>query len=163
MNKISAVRDTKRIERLWRFKIMWGIIIALLSGALMSLQGVFNTEVTKQTSVWVSAGWVQLSAFFTCVVIWLFTGRNEISSLLHVEPKYILAGGIMGALITYTVIRSIGTLGPARAALLIVISQIIVAYAIEVFGLFGVEKVAFEWKRALGAAIAIVGIIIFRH
>ncbi|MDU3398472.1 MAG: EamA-like transporter family protein, partial [Clostridiales bacterium] len=30
-----------------------GFIIALVSGALMSLQGVFNTEVTKQTSVWV--------------------------------------------------------------------------------------------------------------
>ena len=28
---------------------MFGIIAALLSGALMSIQGVFNTEVTKQT------------------------------------------------------------------------------------------------------------------
>ena len=34
---------------------MWGIVIALLSGALMSVQGVFNTEVTKQTSLWVSS------------------------------------------------------------------------------------------------------------
>ena len=50
-----------------------GFIIALLSGALMSIQGVFNTEVTKQTSVWVAAGWVQLTAFITCVVIWMFT------------------------------------------------------------------------------------------
>ena len=30
---------------------MWGIVIALVSGALMSLQGIFNTEVTKQTSI----------------------------------------------------------------------------------------------------------------
>ena len=29
---------------------MWGIIVALISGALMSVQGVFNTGVTKQTS-----------------------------------------------------------------------------------------------------------------
>ena len=34
---------------------MWGILIALLSGALMSIQGVFNTEVTRQSSIWVSA------------------------------------------------------------------------------------------------------------
>ena len=34
---------------------MWGFIIALVSGALMSIQGVFNTEVTKQTSIWVSS------------------------------------------------------------------------------------------------------------
>ena len=40
---------------------MAGFLIALVSGALMSIQGVFNTEVTKQSSVWVSASWVQFS------------------------------------------------------------------------------------------------------
>lgn len=139
-----------------------GFIIALLSGALMSIQGVFNTEVTKQTSIWVSSGWVQFSAFIACVIMWFFTGRNEVGGLFQVEPKYMLAGGVMGALITYTVIKSVGTLGPAKSALLIVVAQIIVAYAIEVMGLFGVDKVGFEWKKAIGALVAIAGIIIFR-
>lgn len=142
---------------------MWGIIVALVSGALMSIQGVFNTEVTKQTSIWVSAGWVQITAFVVCVIMWLFTGRNDVTGLFQVEPKYMLAGGVMGALITYTVIKSVGTLGPAKSALLIVVSQIIIAYAIEVMGLFGVEKTGFEWRKALGAAIAVAGIIIFRY
>lgn len=142
---------------------MWGIIVALVSGALMSIQGVFNTEVTKQTSIWVSAGWVQITAFVVCVIMWLFTGRNDVTGLFQVEPKYMLAGGIMGALITYTVIKSVGALGPAKSALLIVVSQIIIAYAIEVMGLFGVEKTGFEWRKALGAAIAVAGIIIFRY
>ena len=52
---------------------MWGFLAALISGALMSVQGVFNTEVTKQTSLWVSTGWVQISAFLVCVAAWLFT------------------------------------------------------------------------------------------
>ena len=30
---------------------MWGFIIALISGALMSVQGVFNTQVTKSSSL----------------------------------------------------------------------------------------------------------------
>lgn len=141
---------------------MWGFIIALLSGALMSVQGVFNTEVTKQTSIWVAAGFVQLTAFATCVVMWLFTGRQGVSGLWQVQPWYMLTGGVMGALITYTVIRSMASLGPAKAALLIVITQIIVAYGIELFGLFGVDKAGFEWKKALGAAVAIIGIVIFR-
>ena len=42
---------------------MTGFLIALLSGALMSVQGVFNTQVTKTTGMWVSNGWVQFSAF----------------------------------------------------------------------------------------------------
>ena len=140
-----------------------GFIIALLSGALMSIQGVFNTEVTKQTSVWVAAGWVQLTAFITCVGIWMFTGREPVAGIIQVTPKYVLVGGIMGALITYTVIRSMGSLGPAKAALLIVVSQIIIAYAIELFGLFGVEKAPFAWNKMIGAAIAIGGIVIFER
>ena len=69
---------------------MWGILIALLSGALMSVQGVFNTELTKQTSLWVSTGWVQISAFLVCVAAWLFTGRESVGALMKVENKYIL-------------------------------------------------------------------------
>ena len=100
---------------------MIGFLIALVSGALMSIQGVLNTGVTKQTSIWVSAGWVQLTAFITCIVIWYFSGRENISGILQVEPKYMLLGGIIGAFITYTVVRSMGSLGPAKAALIIVI------------------------------------------
>ncbi len=140
-----------------------GIIIALVSGALMSIQGVMNTGVTKQSSIWTAAGWVQLSAFLVCIAMWFAGGRQPVSALWQVEPKYMLLGGILGALITYTVIRSVDSLGPAQSALLIVVSQIIVAYGIELFGLMGVEKAGFEWKKALGAAIAIAGIIIFKR
>ena len=85
-----------------------GIIIALISGALMSVQGVFNTEVTDQTSMWVAAGWVQLTAFVTCVAIWLFTGRQPVGGLMDVTPRYVLLGGILGALIgSYSFARPI--------------------------------------------------------
>lgn len=141
---------------------MWGILIALISGALMSIQGVLNTEVTKQTGIWVSAGWVQLTAFLTCVLLWFFADKSPVSALWQVRPWYMLIGGLLGAFITFTVIRSMDGLGPAKATLLIVVTQIVVAYAIELFGLFGVEKAPFEWKKLLGACIAVAGIIVFR-
>ncbi|MCI8400574.1 MAG: DMT family transporter [Lachnospiraceae bacterium] len=141
---------------------MFGILISLLSGALMSIQGVFNSEVTKQTSVWVSAGWVQLTAFVTCVALWLFTGRQQVTGLFAVSPWYMLTGGIIGAFITYTVIQGMSLLGPARSVMLIVVSQLLVAYLIEAFGLFGVDKVAFEWRRVIGMGLAVIGIIIFK-
>ncbi|MDO4306504.1 MAG: DMT family transporter [Eubacteriales bacterium] len=141
---------------------MWGILVALLSGALMSVQGVFNTEVTKQSSLWVSTGWVQLSAFLVCVLAWLFTGRDSIGALWQVENKYTLLGGVIGAFITITVIQSISALGPAKSAMLIVIAQLIVAYVIELFGMFGVDKAPFEWRKVLGMLIAIAGIVIFK-
>lgn len=139
-----------------------GMIVALISGALMSIQGVFNTRVTDQTSIWTAAGWVQLTAFFTCLAMWLFTGRPSLEGLWEVSPKYMLLGGVIGALITYTVVKSMEGLGPAQASLLIVVSQIIVAYGIELLGLFGTEKAPFQWHKLLGAALAVGGIIVFR-
>ena len=141
---------------------MWGFFAALISGALMSIQGVFNTEVTRQSSLWVSTGWVQLSAFAVCVLAWFFTGRQSIAALWQIENKYVLLGGVIGAFITITVIQSMGALGPAKAAMLIVISQLIIAYLIELLGIFGVAKEPFEWRKILGMLIAIVGIVIFK-
>lgn len=141
---------------------MWGVLVALLSGALMSIQGVFNTQVTKQTSLWVSTGWVQFSAFLVCILAWLFTGRQSIGALWQIENRYTLLGGVIGAFITITVIQSMGTLGPARAAMLIVISQLVIAWVIELFGMFGMEKQPFEWRKLLGMAVAIAGIILFK-
>lgn len=141
---------------------MWGILLALLSGALMSVQGVFNTEATKQSSIWVTAGFVQITAFLVCVIAWYVTGRETVGDLLQVQPRYLLLGGVIGAFITITVVKATGSLGPAQAAMIIVVSQIIVSYLIELFGLFGVEKAGFDWKKAVGAALAIGGILLFK-
>ena len=141
---------------------MIGFLIALLSGALMSVQGVFNTKVTETTGMWVSNVWVQLTAFFVCILGWLIAGRDDILSIGKVEPRYLLLGGVIGAGITLTVIKSMDALGPAKAALLIVIAQLFVAYLIEILGLFGVDKEPFSWRKIGGLVLALIGISIFQ-
>lgn len=141
---------------------MIGFFIALVSGALMSVQGVFNTQVTKTTGMWVSNGWVQLSAFAVCLVAWFIAGRDDVMTIAKVEPKYMLLGGVIGAGITWTVIKSMEQLGSAKAALLIVISQLIIAYVIELLGLFGVDKQPVDWRKIGGMALALIGVAIFQ-
>ncbi|MDY3251402.1 MAG: DMT family transporter [Candidatus Choladocola sp.] len=141
---------------------MWGILIALLSGALMSIQGVFNTEVTKQTSLWVSSAFVQFTALLVCLAAWFFKDQTGFSTLTQVNHKYMLLSGVIGAFITVTVVQSMGALGPARAAMLIVVSQLTVAYVIELLGIFGVEKQPLEWRKVIGMAVSIIGIVIFK-
>ena len=141
---------------------MIGMLTALISGALMSIQGVFNTGVTKQTSLWVATGLVQLTAFLVCIAAWLITGRESIAALTEVQPKYLLLGGVLGAFITMTVVKSMDGLGPANAMLLIVIAQLTVSYLIELFGFFGVDRVDFSWRKLLGMAVAVIGIVIFQ-
>ncbi len=143
---------------------MWGIIIALISGALMSIQGVFNTGITKHTGNWLSNSGVQLSGFLVCIVIWLIKERqtNPVAGLFQVDHKYMLAGGVIGAFITLTVMVSMEKLGPAQAVLLIVIAQVVVAYLIELFGWFAVEKTGFQWSKLIGMIVAVAGLIIFK-
>lgn len=141
---------------------MVGIFIALISGALMSIQGVFNTQVTKASSIWAASAFVQLTALLVCLGAWLCTDRSSLMRVFQVQPKYMLLGGAIGAFITYTVIKSMELLGPAKAVMLIVVAQLIVAYVIELFGMFGAEKQPWEWKKAIGMVLAIAGIIIFK-
>ena len=140
---------------------MAGFLIAMISGALMSTQGVFNTDVTKSTSIWVAAGFVQLTALITCIIMWLSNGRPDIAGLFQIERKYALLGGVMGAFITYTVVKSMSTLGICKASLIIVITQIAAAYVIELFGIFGAKKAEFSWIKILGIIIAITGVVIY--
>ena len=138
---------------------MIGFFIALISGALMSIQGVFNTQVTKTSGIWVANAFVQFSALLVCLAAWLITDRSSFGTLMKVEPKYMLLGG---AMITYTVIKSMEMLGPAKAVMLIVIAQLIVAYVIELLGVFGTDKQPLEWRKVIGMGIAIAGIVIFK-
>ena len=141
---------------------MIGFFIALISGALMSVQGVFNTQVTKSSSIWVANAFVQFTALLVCLGAWLLAVRSSLSALFKVEPKYMLLGGAIGAFITYTVIKSMELLGPARAVMLIVIAQLIVAYVIELLGWFGVEKQPLEGRRIIGMLVAIAGLAVFK-
>lgn len=141
---------------------MIGFLIALLSGALMSVQGVFNTQVTKASGIWAASAFVQFTALLVCLGAWFLTDRTSFSQVLSVQPKYMLLGGAIGAFITYTVIRSMDALGPAKAVMLIVVAQLAVAYIIELFGWFGVEKQPWEWRKLIGMLVAMAGIVIFK-
>jgi transporter family-2 protein len=143
---------------------MWGFLIACISGALMSIQGVFNTGVTKETGPWLTNSFVQLTAFIVCAGFFLFTeqGKVPVGDLFKVDHKYMLLGGVIGAFITFTVIQSMASLGPAKAILAIVITQVLVGYLIELFGWFGVEKVPFSVSKLIGIVIAIAGLIVFK-
>ncbi|MDD6202096.1 MAG: DMT family transporter, partial [Lachnospiraceae bacterium] len=67
---------------------MFGLLIAILSGACMSIQGVFNTQVTKDSSIWVANAFVQFTALLVCVAAWYITDRTSFATIGKVEPKY---------------------------------------------------------------------------
>lgn len=141
---------------------MVGIFIAMLAGLLMSVQGVFNTRVMDSSNMWATNSWVHLTAFVASISIWFFAGRENLFSVFSVSNKLYLFGGIIGAFITFTVIKSISSLGPAYATMLILLAQLVISCLIESFGLFGTEKMCFEWSKLIGVVLMIAGIVVFK-
>lgn len=141
--------------------MLTSIITALVSGALMSIQGVFNTRVSEKAGLWFTTSIVHFLAFIVCIGVLFFTRDANVLGLKMVNKWYLL-GGVLGAGITYTVIIATAHLGPAFAVMMILIAQMTTSYLIEVLGWFGTEKTGFIWTKLVGVGIMIVGIIVFQ-
>ena len=140
--------------------IMIGILAAVLSGVLMSVQGVCNTAVSKSAGLWTTGVFVSLTAALVSFLIRIFGGQKEdFEVLLQIQPRYLLLGGVYGALITGTVVFSIARLGTAKAELVIVVSQLIAAYCIALTGWFGSAQEPFSWRKLLALTVAAGGVI----
>ena len=77
---------------------MIGFLIAVISGLLMSVQGVFNTQVTKTTGMWVANAFVQFTAFLICIAIWgnfrpdIVRNPFESGAAVHVNRRHLRRG-----------------------------------------------------------------------
>lgn len=140
---------------------MLGIIFSIIAGIAMSIQGVFNTRLSEKIGVWETSTIVQGSAFIIAlIVMWIF-GKGNIMDIRSANKLYLL-GGVLGVIITFTVMMGIADLGPTYSIATILVAQLLAAAAIDAFGLFSSEKIPFSLHHFLGVGIMILGIIIFK-
>lgn len=140
---------------------MIGIIIAIISGLSMTIQGVFNTRLSEKIGTWETNCIVQFTGLIITVIITIFFGKGNFKALGSASKLYML-GGAVGVVIIFTVMKSIGLLGTTFAVAVILVSQLLFAAIIDAFGLFGSEKINFTLKEIIGVAIIILGIIVFK-
>ncbi|MEG1256276.1 DMT family transporter [Clostridium sp.] len=140
---------------------MWGIIFSIIAGITMSVQGVFNTELSKKVGQWETVVLTQAIALVTAIVVLLFIGDGNFRNLKDANKLYLLAG-VLGTLITFTVIKGMSSLGPAVAVSIILVAQLIAAALITHFGWFGSKAYSCGIRECIGVIIMIAGIIIFK-
>lgn len=138
-----------------------GFIFSAIAGAAMSIQGVMNTRLSDKIGLYESNVFVQGTAFlFSLIAVW-FLGKGNFKEIGQVNKLYLL-GGLIGLVITITVMLGVGKLGPTVAISTILISQLLVAAIIDAFGIMESEKVAFTWTKYLGLALMLGGVILFK-
>ena len=140
---------------------MIGFLFSILAGAAMSVQGVMNTRLQDSIGLWEANAWVQGTAFaLSMIVVWLF-GNGSFQNAASIPKGYWL-GGVIGLVITVTVMLSIKGLSPTVAISVILIAQLLVAACIDAFGWLGQEKVPMGLKQLAGLGLMLGGVVLFK-
>ncbi len=140
---------------------MIGFLFSIIAGAAMSIQGVMNTRLQDRIGLWEANAWVQGTAFALSLLAALIVGQGRFRDILSVPKGYWL-GGVLGLVITITVILSIKGLSPTVAISVILISQLAVAACIDAFGWMGQEKVTMGLKQLIGLGMMLGGVVLFK-
>lgn len=141
---------------------MLGIISSIVAGMCMSFQGVFNTRLSDKIGTWGTNVLVQGIGLIITVIALLITGDGNFKNLKTSNKLYLL-GGVLGAIIIYTVMRGIRSLGPTCSIAIILVAQLTSAALIDAFGLFDTPQIRFGITKLIGVIVMIIGILIFRY
>ena len=142
--------------------MLWGIIFSIIAGMAMSVQGVMNTRLGEGIGNMEANAFVQGTAFALALIVLIFWRQGSFTALGQVNKLYWL-GGVLGIVITLTVMLGIKSLGTTLAISIILISQLLIAAVIDAFGLMGSEKLAFGWSKYVGLALMTGGMLLFKY
>lgn len=79
------------------------------------------------------------------------------------QPAWLWLGGVMGALIVFTVTFASPRIGTAATIGILVGGQLAMGVAIDRFGLFGYDRIPISWPRALGILLLGAGSALSLH
>jgi transporter family-2 protein len=138
-----------------------GIIASAIAGAAMSIQGVFNARLADKIGLFESNAFVQGTAFVLSLLVMWWFGDGSLNKLGETNKLYWL-GGVIGVIITVTVMIGMQHMSPVVTVSVILVAQLLVAALIDAFGLFGTERMAFGWQKFAGLGLMLSGIILFK-
>ena len=141
--------------------MLWGIVFSIVAGMAMSVQGVMNTRLGEGIGNMEANAFVQGTAFALALIVLIFWRQGSFTALGQVNKLYWL-GGVLGIVITLTVMLGIKSLGTTLAISIILISQLLIAALIDAFGLMCSEKIAFGWTKYAGLALMTGGMLLFK-
>ena len=134
------------------------LAIAALAGLTMALQGSMNSMLGKKIGIFESSLIAHLSAALIFIILILLNIRKGNIEAWREAPWYLYLGGLLGVIITYTVIVSIPELGMGVATTAIVTAQVSTACLLDHLGAFGLEKVPFSWLKLIGIIFLAIGV-----
>lgn len=141
--------------------ILFGILLAAIAGALVSMQTVFNNKVNEQTGSWTTTMLVLFMGFVASLLASLiFEGKNTFT-LQHVQLWYWFSG-MIGVGVVFCLVQGMRRLGPTYAISIVLTAQLGTALLWDSLGWLGLEKIPFTPAKLIGVLVIIGGILVFK-
>lgn len=134
------------------------LLLALVSGVLMAVQGSLNSSLSKAVGLWEATFVVHVTGTVVLIIALyvLGIGRGDLGAFAQ-APWYSYLGGIVSVFIIYLVAASIPQVGVANATTAIIVGQVLTAVAIDHFGVFGLDRIPCGWSQLAGLVLLAVG------
>ena len=132
--------------------------LALAAGLAGSVQAAVMGRLGERIGSLEALAWATLlSVVIAMAALLLF--RRSLDGLgdAWAAPKWLWLGALLGTFIVFTITLVSPRIGTTATIALLVAGQLVAGTAIDRFGLFGFERIALTWPRALGIAMLAAG------
>jgi transporter family-2 protein len=133
------------------------ILIGLAGGIAVGLQSPLASILSQRLGLFESVFIVHIGGAVIALLPLLFHGGGKLSQWRSV-PWYALIAGVFGLVVIGAVSYMIPRIGVAAAITTIVAGQLLVATALDHFGLLGTAVRSFDATRVLGMAVVLAGV-----
>ena len=136
------------------------LLLVLVAGVLQGAMGSLNGQLGDFIGIFGVSLLSHLVGILPLGLYILFILKQPIRMGFGRVPFYVYTAGLMGAVITAISSYCVFRLGAAVTACVGAAAQLVMSAAVDHFGWFGAERVAFDPRRIPGILLILAGIVL---
>ena len=137
-----------------------GVLLALVAGAFIGLQNIFNRHLNEHVSSWFATTFVLLTGSIAAFLIGFTIQGTNIFDVSGMKTSYWFFG-LVGVGVIYSMIQAMKRLGPTKTVLISIIAQLAFSLLFDVTGFLSLPKVDLKWEDVVGVVLIILGVFLF--
>lgn len=143
-------------------KLSFWIILVIIAGGLVSVQGGVNSQLGKFLNQPLQAALISFLvgiAGVSIAIIAMNTGLPKLSTIMA-TPKYLFFGGLCGAVFITLSIIVIPKIGVANFLVAVICGEMIMSLIIDHYGWFDVPIEPVSISRFVGVLLVLAGVVV---
>jgi transporter family-2 protein len=143
-------------------KLLW-IILALLAGVFLPLQGGVNTRLGKVIASPVHASFISFIVGAIALLVYTLLTRQQLQwGGIKTAPLYLWCGGLLGAFYVTIIILAFPKIGPALTFGLVVAGQMIASLVLGHLNILVAKPEPVTVWKLLGVLLIVAGVVIIQ-